>query len=91
MMKKFYGLFRATVVNNVDPMQLGRLQVLVPDVSGVVPSSWAAPCFPAGGPQMGSFSVPMIGAGVWVSFEQGDPDHPVWLGTRKAPPARPSQ
>jgi uncharacterized protein involved in type VI secretion and phage assembly len=81
MTNKFHGLFRATVVNNVDPMQLGRLQVLVPDVSGVLPSSWANPCFPTGGPQMGFFAVPTVGAGVYVSFEQGDPDYPVWLGT----------
>ena len=81
MTQKFHGLFRATVVNNVDPMQLGRLQVMVPDVSGLALSSWANPCFPTGGPGMGFFSVPMISAGVYVSFEQGDPDYPVWLGT----------
>lgn len=80
MTQTFHGLFRATVVNNVDPMQIGRLQVLAPDVSGVALSSWANPCFPTGGMQMGVFSVPMIGAGVYVSFEQGDPDYPVWMG-----------
>ena len=24
--------------------------------------------------------VPQIGAGVWVEFEQGDPDYPIWTG-----------
>ena len=24
--------------------------------------------------------VPQIGAGVWVEFEQGDPDYPIWVG-----------
>lgn len=81
MTEAFHGLFRATVVNNLDPMQLGRVQVLVPDVSGVALSSWANPCFPTGGPLAGFFSVPVVGAGVYVSFEQGDPDYPVWLGT----------
>lgn len=78
--QRFYGKYRATVLNNVDPMQLGRIQVIVPDVSTVLPSSWAMPCFPTGGIQMGIVSVPLIGAGVWVEFEQGDPDYPIWVG-----------
>jgi uncharacterized protein involved in type VI secretion and phage assembly len=78
--KKFYGLYRATVINNVDPMQIGRIQVIVPDVSNIIPSSWAMPCVPIAGKQMGTFVVPQMGAGVWVQFEQGDPDFPVWTG-----------
>lgn len=78
--KRFYGKYRGTVVNNVDPMQIGRLQVLVPDVSNVAPSSWAMPCLPVAGINMGIFAVPLIGAGVWVEFEQGDPDYPIWVG-----------
>jgi uncharacterized protein involved in type VI secretion and phage assembly len=30
---------------------------------------------------MGIFGLPMIGAGVWVEFEQGDIDYPIWVGT----------
>lgn len=78
--QRFYGKYRATVINNVDPMQIGRIQVIVPDVSTVLPTSWALPCFPTGGIQMGVLSVPLIGAGVWVEFEQGDPDYPIWVG-----------
>jgi len=78
--KKFYGLYRATVINNIDPMQIGRIQLIVPDVSNIIPSSWAMPCVPIAGKQMGTFVVPQIGAGVWVQFEQGDPDYPVWTG-----------
>ena len=78
--KKFYGIYRATVLNNIDPMQLGRIQVIVPDVSNIIPSSWAMPCVPIAGKQMGTFVVPQIGSGVWVQFEQGDPDFPVWTG-----------
>jgi uncharacterized protein involved in type VI secretion and phage assembly len=54
--------------------------VIVPDVSTVVPSTWAMPCLPVGGMQMGMFTVPPIGAGVWIEYEQGDPDYPVWVG-----------
>jgi len=78
--KKHYGKYRATVLNNVDPMQIGRIQVMVPDVSAVSPSSWAMPCLPVSGVNNGVFALPAIGAGVWVEFEHGDPDFPVWVG-----------
>ena len=32
------------------------------------------------GRQMGFWSIPQIGTGVWVEFEQGDPDYPIWTG-----------
>ena len=78
--KKFYGKYRGTVANNIDPMQMGRIQAIVPDVSGLVPTSWAMPCVPIAGKQMGTYFVPQMGAGVWIEFEQGDPDHPIWVG-----------
>ena len=77
---KYYGVYRGTVVNNIDPMQLGRIQVTVPDAGGVIPSSWAVPCVPLAGKQSGTFMVPQVGAGVWIQFEGGDPDKPVWTG-----------
>jgi uncharacterized protein involved in type VI secretion and phage assembly len=77
---QFLGKYRGTVINNVDPEQRGRIMVIVPDVSTVVPSTWAMPCLPVGGMQMGMFTVPPIGAGVWIEYEQGDPDYPVWVG-----------
>ena len=77
---KYFGKYRGTVINNVDPMQIGRIQAIVPDVSNVVPTSWAMPCVPVAGLQMGEFTVPPIGAGVWMEFEQGNPDYPIWTG-----------
>jgi hypothetical protein len=76
----YYGKYRGTVVNNVDPLQIGRLLVIVPDVGGLAPSTWCNPCFPVAGMQMGIIAVPVIGSGVYVEFEQGDPDYPVWTG-----------
>jgi uncharacterized protein involved in type VI secretion and phage assembly len=78
--KKFFGKYRATVLNNIDPMQMARIQVIVPDVSSIIPASWAMPCVPITGKQMGTFMLPQIGSGVWVEFEQGDPDYPIWVG-----------
>jgi uncharacterized protein involved in type VI secretion and phage assembly len=78
--EKYFGKYRGMVLNNIDPMQMGRLMVQVPDISGLLPSSWAMPCFPVTGKQMGVWAVPLIGSGVWVEFEQGDPDYPIWVG-----------
>lgn len=80
MTQKYYGKYRGMVLNNVDPMQIGRLQVQVPDIAGLIPTSWAMPCFPFTGKQMGMWAIPQIGTGVWVEFEQGNPDHPIWSG-----------
>ncbi len=79
-MTKYYGKYRGTVLDNVDPMQMGRLMVQVPDVSNVLPSTWAMPCLPFAGIQAGMYAVPAIGSGVWVEFEQGDIDYPIWVG-----------
>lgn len=78
--KKFYGKYRGTVINNIDPLQIGRILASVPDVLGPTPTSWAMPCVPIAGKQMGTYMVPQIGAGVWIEFEQGDPDYPIWVG-----------
>lgn len=76
----FFGKYRGTVVANIDPLQMGRIQAMVPDVAGMLPSSWAMPCLPVAGLNMGMFTVPPIGSGVWIEFERGDPDYPVWVG-----------
>ena len=80
MTERYYGKYRGVVLNNVDPMQQGRLQIQVPDVGGLTPVTWAMPCVPVAGIQNGMFAPPLIGSGVWVEFEQGDPEKPIWVG-----------
>lgn len=85
MSGRFLGKFRGTVINNIDPEFRGRLMCMVPDVLGFVPSTWCEACTPLAGPTgppMGVHFVPPIGAGVWIEFEQGDPDYPIWVGCR---------
>ena len=79
------GKYPGTVLQNVDPEQRGRLQLMVPDVLGSVPSTWAEACAPlsgAMGAAMGAYLVPPVGAAVWVEFLGGDPNRPIWVGCR---------
>jgi hypothetical protein len=78
--RKYYGKYRGTVVNNVDPKGMARIIAIVPDVSNVALTGWAMPSLPWCGPQMGMVCVPPPGAGVWIEFEHGDPDYPIWSG-----------
>ena len=80
MSTQFFGKFRGVVTDNKDPLQIGRVRARVPDVMGDQESGWAMPCFPFGGSGMGFFALPSVGAGVWIEFEHGDPDYPIWAG-----------
>ena len=80
MKEKFYGKFRGKVSDINDPLMIGRIQAKVPDVMGDEDSGWAMPCAPFGGSGMGFFALPAVGAGVWIEFEHGDPDYPIWSG-----------
>jgi hypothetical protein len=77
---RFFGKYRGKVVNNLDPQQQGRVQVDVPGVFGSGQLAWAMPCVPFAGPGVGLFLVPPVGANVWVEFEAGNPDYPIWAG-----------
>ncbi|VVB52068.1 Uncharacterised protein [uncultured archaeon] len=79
-MKQFFGKYRGKVKNNIDPMQLGRIQVSVPAVLGEGRMSWAMPCVPYAGSGVGFFAIPPVDANVWVEFEGGSPDYPIWSG-----------
>ncbi|HEU4421775.1 MAG TPA: phage baseplate assembly protein V [Pilimelia sp.] len=80
MTDKYFGKYRGKVANNVDPMLQGRIQVTCPAVLGDGQLSWALPSSPYAGPGVGFFAVPPNGANVWVEFEAGDPDYPIWTG-----------
>jgi uncharacterized protein involved in type VI secretion and phage assembly len=76
----YYGKYRATVINNVDPMLQGRIMVQLADRYGPFPSTWAMPSFPLAGLACGVVVLPPVASQVWVEFEAGDPDFPVWTG-----------
>jgi uncharacterized protein involved in type VI secretion and phage assembly len=80
MMSQFFGKYRGKVENNIDPLNLGRVQISVPAVLGEGGLSWAMPCVPYAGSGVGFFAIPPNDANVWVEFEGGDPDYPIWAG-----------
>lgn len=80
--QRFYGKYRGFVVDNADPEQLGRLKLKVPSVLGSeVVTGWATPCVPYGGDaNQGFLFIPEKDSGVWVEFEEGDLEFPIWVG-----------
>jgi hypothetical protein len=77
---RFYGKYRGLVAVNVDPQNQGRLKAVVPEVLGTMPTNWCLPCTPYAGTMAGLFTIPMIGTGVWIEFEAGDVNRPIWTG-----------
>jgi hypothetical protein len=77
--QRYYGLYRGVVVANVDPLNSGRVLIEVPDIAGAKPMGWAMPVlhYPY---SASSLKLPQAGQGVWIEFEQGNPDYPVWIG-----------
>jgi hypothetical protein len=73
---KFYGKYAGTVVDIADDLMLGRILVRVPSVFGLDLTVRARPCFAPG-----HFFVPPVDSHVWVEFEAGDPQYPLWVGT----------
>jgi hypothetical protein len=76
----YLGKFRGKVEQNVDPLNKGRVQVSCKPVLGDGKLSWAMPCVPYAGDGVGFFSIPPKGASVWLEFEGGDQDAPIWTG-----------
>ena len=72
----FSGVYRAKVVNNRDPQKQRRLQVEISTAVGES-TEWVWPMEPASM----STEVPGIGQGVWVQFQAGDHEYPVWFGS----------
>jgi uncharacterized protein involved in type VI secretion and phage assembly len=77
---RYYGKYRATVLNNADPQLQGRIQVQLADRYGMFPSTWAFPALVFAARGAAIVALPQLGSSVWVEFEAGDPDYPVWSG-----------
>jgi uncharacterized protein involved in type VI secretion and phage assembly len=76
----FFGKYRGVVSDNKDPKKLGRIKAIVQDVLGNKESGWAMPCVPYAGDGVGLFLLPPVGTAVWIEFEHGKTEFPVWSG-----------
>lgn len=84
--KELYGIYRALVVDNEDPMKVGRVKVRVYSIHGISDVSdenlpWATYCSPFGSANSGSFIIPEVNNTVYVAFEGGNPQYPLYIGT----------
>ena len=80
-MAEFFGKYRATVVDIADPTKSGKIKVQCPKVIGEGKSGWALPCLPFANDTGGTLFMPKVGDLVWVEFEEGDANKPIWVGS----------
>jgi hypothetical protein len=86
MASGFGGRYQGSVVDDADPIGEHRLRVIVPEVWGTEAGAWAVPSLPPGGA-----AAPAVGDLVWVTFEGGDTDYPIWdAGAAPDPDAAPA-
>lgn len=77
----YYSVYRAKVINSSDPDSLGRLILHCEQVHGPsYPEVWAWPETPYAGNGFGFWAIPDVGEYVYVRFDHGRPDHPIWHG-----------
>jgi phage baseplate assembly protein V len=86
------GVAVATVADNNDPDNMGRVKVKYPWFSNSSQSYWAPIAVPMAGNDRGVYFLPEVNDQVLVAFERGDLSHPyvvgaVWNG-KDAPPSK---
>lgn len=87
--QKFYGVTTGQVINPLDPLMLGRVQVRLPFLDALDLSPWARVAVPMAGLLHGTYFIPNVGDEVLVAFEHGDVNAPYIIGslwTATAPP-----
>ena len=77
---RFYGKYRGKVTDNDDPDRLARIMAQVPSVMGDTELGWALPAFAFAGDGHGLVTLPEVGSMVWIEFEAGNLNHPIWSG-----------
>lgn len=71
-----FGKYRAIVFDINDPEKRGRIKVKCPSVIGDSSSAWCEALVVGG-----DFYLPKLGDGVWIEFEQGDVNKPIYVGS----------
>ena len=85
----YFGKYRGIVTDIDDPNNQCRIRATVPAVLGEQPCGWAMPAAPFAGDGHGMVMLPRVGSGVWIEFEAGRLDTPIWSGAWWASGQRP--
>jgi len=93
-MERYYGNYRAKVIDNKDPDQFGQILVWIPDHMPTIDDTegiWAKPANnPVGGRNdiddsghhySGSSYIPLKGSWIWIFYEGGNPNRPFYFGS----------
>lgn len=89
IMRTLFGKYKAVVVNVQDPQKCGRIKVSCPELFGKGVSGWCSPCVPVGGDSFGDFCLPPLGEAVWIEFERGNINSPIYSGGWYSPDKTP--
>jgi len=90
---KIHGVLVGRVINLLDPLMLGRVQVEIPSIDALDLSPWARVATPAAGMASGMYWIPNVADEVLLAFENGSVDAPYVVGclwSAVAPPPLPS-
>jgi uncharacterized protein involved in type VI secretion and phage assembly len=79
MSQRYFGKYRGEVSGTDDATHRARLRVRCPAVLGAQ-EVWAMPSVPYAGDGLGFFALPPVGTSVWVEFEGGEINQPIWSG-----------
>lgn len=89
LFRRYYGTYRGIVVDNEDPENRLRIRAQIPaighrTIEQVPTNIWALPNLPglasSDGKCQGMFAPPEVGDPVWVQFEYGLPEKPIYTG-----------
>jgi type VI secretion system (T6SS) baseplate-like injector VgrG len=86
----YFGKYRGIVTDVGDPNNECRIRATVPAVLGEQACGWAMPAAPFAGDGHGMVMLPKVGSGVWIEFEGGRLDNPIWSGAWWASGQRPN-
>lgn len=75
---RYYSEYRAIVVDRDDPLKAGRLRLLIPGISDEPLEQWVYSAGVYAGPGYGLKLIPPVDSVVYVIFENGDPNKPLW-------------
>jgi len=77
---RYYSSYRGFVVDNDDPKGLNRIKIISPIIDSFdnTEGAWAYPKTNWGGKGYGFNILPQKGDMIWVEFEHGDLNYPIW-------------